>query len=809
VKVNRDQWSVIRSSIALLAVVMTARAADAPKLELTIDNLMRGPALYGYAPQSLRWAPDGKHLYFGWKERTEPIEKDYGTWVVDRDGRNLRRFSDDERRNAPPNNGRWTRDRNRALFVDDGDVMLYDGAINQSRYLTRTTESESNPRWTKDEKHVTFVRSNNLFELSLMDGDLVQLTNVAGPDEKGPQVDLWEEKDKKKSASQIWIEKEERKLIDTVDRRAKKREEDEARKKREHPLKPFKLEAKQMVSDLQLSPDGRSVIATIRTESQKGKRTIVPDYVTESAYADTIPSRQKVGDDLGATKLVRLDAMNGESKEIDFGLPGKPAGETPAVPTESKPAGGTPALPAEAKTEAAKSREVGIEEVTWSEDGSKAVVILRAVDNKDRWIVALDPVDAKTRTIVALHDDAWVNNFRSDDAGWLKDNDTFWYLSDESGYSHLYSVPWSGGTPKALTSGKWEVISASLSRDGKWFELQTSEESPFDHHIYRMPVAGGARTRVTTEAGFHESPAFSPDGTQLAEVYSYTNKPPEVFLRALNGNAMTRVTTSPAPEFAAYPWLDVPIVRVPSRDGAELPARFYKPAHPNGAAVIFVHGAGYLQNVIHGWSSYEHEFMFHHFLMEHGYTIIDVDYRGSAGYGRNWRTAIYRRMGGQDLDDQVDAAKWLVANHAIDAKRIGIYGGSYGGFITLMAMFTTPGTFAAGAALRPVTDWAAYNSGYTSNILNNPQRDPDAYRKSSPIYFAEGLKGALLICHGVVDTNVHFQDSVRLAQRLIELHKENWELAMFPMENHGFIEAASWADEYKRIYKLFERNIGR
>ena len=110
-------------------------------------------------------------------------------------------------------------------------------------------------------------------------------------------------------------------------------------------------------------------------------------------------------------------------------------------------------------------------------------------------------------------------------------------------------------------------------------------------------------------------------------------------------------------------------------------------------------------------------------------------------------------------------------------KRIGVYGGSYGGFITLMAMFTTPDVFAAGAALRPVTDWAHYNHGYTSNILNVPQKDAEAYRKSSPIYFAEGLKGALLICHGMVDTNVHFQDSVRLAQRLIELRKENWELA--------------------------------
>ena len=124
-----------------------------------------------------------------------------------------------------------------------------------------------------------------------------------------------------------------------------------------------------------------------------------------------------------------------------------------------------------------------------------------------------------------------------------------------------------------------------------------------------------------------------------------------------------------------------------------------------------------------------------------------------------------------------------------------------------MAMFTSPDTFAAGAALRPVTDWAHYNHGYTSNILNEPQDDPKAYEQSSPIYFADGLKGALLICHGMVDTNVHFQDSVRLVQRLIELGKHDWELAVFPVENHGFVRASSWADEYSRILKLFEENL--
>ena len=122
---------------------------------------------------------------------------------------------------------------------------------------------------------------------------------------------------------------------------------------------------------------------------------------------------------------------------------------------------------------------------------------------------------------------------------------------------------------------------------------------------------------------------------------------------------------------------------------------------------------------------------------------------------------------------------------------------------------TTGGNiFACGAAMRSVTDWAHYNHWYTSRILNLPQGDDEAYRRSSPIYFADGLQGHLLIAHGMYDTNVHFSDVVRLAQRLIELGKENWEMAVYPVENHGFVEPTSWVDEYRRIYELFERAIG-
>jgi dipeptidyl aminopeptidase/acylaminoacyl peptidase len=329
-----------------------------------------------------------------------------------------------------------------------------------------------------------------------------------------------------------------------------------------------------------------------------------------------------------------------------------------------------------------------------------------------------------------------------------------------------------------------------------------------------MSVEGGPRTQITTMTGGNEA-TLSPDEKSIALVYSYTIKPPELFVMPMTvGATAVQVTTTPTEEFRNFKWIDPQVITYKARDGVNVYARLMTPEmigakrDPRKPAVVFVHGAGYLQEAHKYWSSsYYRENMFHNLLARRGYVVLDPDYRASAGYGRDWRTAIYRHMGGKDLEDIVDGAKYLTAAERVDPKRIGVYGGSYGGFITLMAMFTTPEVFAAGAALRPVTDWAHYNHGYTSNILNIPQRDAEAYRKSSPIYFAEGLKGALLICHGMVDTNVHFQDSVRLAQRLIELRKENWELAVYPVENHGFTEETSWADEYKRILKLFEEQL--
>ncbi len=767
---------------ALLGSSLIA-AAPPPPFELSVASIMRGPKLVGYAPDSVRWAGDSKEFWFEWRKPGDP---ENSTWVANAATGETRKLTDVERKSAPPASADWDAAHRRAVFSQAGDVVLVDTVAKTRRVITRMAGNETRARFAKNETHVSFVRDNALFLVPISgegDGGIVQLYE-AGPKKKDPVL----------TDAQKVMREEEQKLLAFVKKTADERKAREEKRDAEA-LPRLDLAEGESVVDAQLSPDGDHVFATVSIKATGSKTADVSNYITESSYLEPIPARNRVGDNQDKNKLAVIDL---KARKTVFASLAALKGEPKTV---------------DGRTET-KDRDARWSTPEISADGKLAVVIVRAADNKDRWFVRVDPQTGVSSVLVDDHDDRWVRELFQGGLGFLSDEHTLWFTSEKPGYMHLFTVDASAANPevKALTSGPWEITSVDLSVDRKTFYLTTTEAGAGERHLYSMPSTGGPRARLTTVVGAHES-RVSPDGANLATVYSAGNKPPEVYVGPFANDLAKRVTTSPSAEWLAGKWLDPKVVMVTARDGVKVPARLYRPEdlgakpHPKRPAVIFVHGAGYLQNAHRYWSTYYREYMFHHLLASKGYVVLDVDYRGSAGYGRDWRTAIYRHMGGADLEDIVDGAKYLAREQGVDPNRIGVYGGSYGGFITLMGMFTTPGTFAAGAALRPVTDWAHYNHGYTSSILNLPQTDAEAYKRSSPIYFAEGLKGALLICHGVVDTNVHFSDSVRLAQRLIELRKDNWELAMYPVENHGFEEETSWADEYGRILKLFEREL--
>ena len=758
----------------------STQARNASTFPLTIPSIMRGTEVFGREPQDVRWSVDGQWIYFrwlppgtDWRETLRPYR------VRAAAGSAPEAISEAawDSTGALYGDASTSADGRTRAVSSHGDLFVIDVARGSTRRLTDTRDDETAPQLSADGRRVYFSRANNAYSIELDGGLVKQLSDIrSGP---APKADSTTDPQRRA------LETQQRALLEAIRDRIRADSIAKAAKTARDAVRPKTLYLKEheTIASVSISPNGRAMLIQTTIPASDALEAKVPNYVTKSGYTEDIESRSKVGDAQEGGRIAYLRLADGYLRWLSP-IPGDTT-HTPAF----------------------------VQVSGWSDDGSSALVMALSADFKTRVLSAIGVDSGVARSVDVLRDSAWVDGPCVQCAGWYDGGRRVWFVSEADGFAHLYTVDARGGDRRQLTKGRWEVVNVALSPDKREFLLHTSESSPYEQHVWRMPIAGGTRTRITTRAGGHVAVA-SPDGTMLADVFSTSNRPPELFvLRKEPGAAMSQLTTSPTAAWLSFPWIDPAIITIPASDGVAVPARIYRPsdmnAQPNGAAVVFVHGAGYLHNVTRYWSYYKREYMFHHLLASKGYVVLDIDYRGSAGYGRDWRTAIYRYMGGRDLQDEVDASRWLQKEMKIDPERIGIYGGSYGGFMTLMALFTQPKQFGAGAALRSVTDWAHYDHGYTGEILNTPQRDTLAYRRSSPIFFAEGLEDPLLIAHGMVDTNVHFQDDVRLAERLIELGKTNWELAVYPVEDHSFVRPSSWTDEYRRIYELFERTISR
>lgn len=767
--------------------------------QLNVEKIMEDPAKWiGTSPSNIFWSEDSKTIYFNWNPEQNRADSLYKITLADRTPRKVS-LAEKESLALSGFGGfggfggpRYSKDFNKKLYLKNGNIYLLDTRSGTEKQLTNTLDRKGSPYFSLDETRVIYSSGNDIYTLDLANGKTTQITNFSN-ENKRPEARL--------SEADKTLEKDQLDLFAVLREAKADKEAREKYNKLTEVKGPKKIVlGGKMLQGAVASPDLKYVFYRLAEPARDAKRTIVPNYVTASGYTEDIPARTKVGQPAGSSEAFIYHIAKDTVFKIDIK-------DIPGIEDQPKY---LEEYPAKEKTRK-NMREVSFQNPVWSPGGTWAVISIRAQDNKDRWIMKLDTETGKLSLIDRQHDDAWISGpgigggFGGGTLGFMDEN-TLYYQSEATGYSHLYTADLVTGAKKQLTSGNFEVQAADLSKDGKWFYLITNEVHPGEKHFYKMAVTGGERTRITQMTGAHEV-SLSPDEKTLAIRYSNATTPWELYIQPNDPAAQAeKVTSSLTDAFKAYSWKMPQVISFRAQDGQDIYARVYEPAKKkkNGKAVIFVHGAGYLQNAHKWWSQYFREYMFHNLLVDKGYTVLDIDYRASAGYGRDVRTGIYRHMGGKDLTDQVDGAKLLVDKYGINPKKIGIYGGSYGGFITLMAMFTTPDVFAAGAALRPVTDWAAYNHGYTANILNEPQTDPVAYRRSSPIFFAEGLKGKLLICHGQVDVNVHIQDTYRLAQRLIELRKENWEVASYPVEDHGFVEPTSWMDEYKRILKLFE-----
>ncbi|GAA5186567.1 prolyl oligopeptidase family serine peptidase [Ferrimonas gelatinilytica] len=760
---------------------------------LTLKQIMADPDWIGRGAKNAFWAIDGDAILYDRKRAGSPISDRYHH-PIDGDAELL----------PLPQYG-WHSDKVQANVDHSAWIWLYEGQLmvrqgDKIKQLTQDPEPITGLRWLNDGR-IAFWRSDRIESIAADGGQrrmLAQLAMEAAPDADEPKT---------------YLAREQRKLSQFVDmnyRHAKAKEAHRLARIAADPRllpDPFYLGSSEQVAELSLSPSGRYLLVALidKENSWRGEQDIMPDYLDKRGYVNAVKVRARVAEaNPAGQRLVILDLEQRTTTPITWeGLSGFDEDVLAPIKQEN----GTQAPATVRAIRLIQDWEWQQSAAQWHDAEDRLALMLEAIDNKDRWLATVDLAKGRLTTQHRLHDPEWVN-YTHNEFGWL-DTQTLYLLSEHSGYSHLYLKPLDGKL-KALTDGTQVVSNLTLSRDKRHLYYTANPNHPGQYEVFRVAVSDGRIEQLTDLKGML-SYQLSPDETQLLLDYSSRTRPEELYIQSIGGTARQLTHTTEA-AYLNYPWQAPQVIAVPSSHQEQpIYARLYLPTDYDPAkqypAVIFNHGAGYLQNAHYGFSKYFREYMFHNLLAQQGYVVMDMDYRGSKGYGRDWRTAIYRNMGHPEVDDLRDGIDWMVANVSVDRQRVGTYGGSYGGFLTFMALFTQPDLFQAGAALRPVTDWAHYNYGYTSNILNTPELDPIAYRRSSPIYHAEGLQKPLLIMAGVLDDNVFFQDSVRLVQRLIELEKPMFETAIYPVEPHGFRQPYSWLDEYRRIFRLFEENL--
>ena len=545
------------------------------------------------------------------------------------------------------------------------------------------------------------------------------------------------------------------------------------------------------LSSVRMSPDGRFVFGVVTDESAMPEPTLVPDYLTERVT--TRSARRQLAEN--GPEPLRAWIWNTSS-----GL------RTNFFDDE-------------------QSRSVWLSSRSWAPqevDGAPARHLLTTIsaDHRERtlWLWT----EGFLEQVFHDRDEGWIGGpvngvrWRPEGEGLVLGSEN-WEGTTTPGRAQLFHVRADDGFTTQLTEVEGEVSDFRFAKDGG-LVVTAIRDDPANKWIGWIPHDALAEDPPRSDAlrwfpapdGFNATLRAGSRADHCVFTHERLFEPPEVW--SATPDATARLTETVPDDFKAIEWIEPQRIDVTASDGVNLRAHVFVPPDWHAgdaprATIVFVHGAGYLQNVAESMSEYPLNLMFHSRLAALGYPVIDVDYRGSAGYGRDFRTDVQYHLGGRDLDDIHDVVDHQIERGLVDGERVGLYGGSYGGFMAMMALFTAPERWAAGAALRSVTDWRTYHPRYTQPRLGKPSTHAEAYARSSPIDHVEKLEDPLLVLHGMMDSNVFAQDSIRLIEDLIDLGKD-FDAMLYPSQGHGFTDGPHWLDEYRRIERYLVRHLG-
>ncbi len=724
-------------------------AVAQPVAPLTLQQVATRPSIIGTPPASPVWSPDSRRLVFAWNDRGLPFRD---LWIAAADGSGLRRLTDLERTHPspPPPAGRST-----AALAAQAAARGRGGV---SEYL-----------WLNDSRTLLFASAGALFRIDA-DGGAPTRVDLGGP-ASSPAVSpdgtrlaflregdlwMWPLND---SAAPTRLTQVAVAGIATVQLGTYNRADVEIGTGIwGASWRPFAW-----------SPDGRT-IAVHHVDRRHIRRVPFPSYLGDETIASEL-RRGYPGDENERRTLHLLDVSTRQLRAITLEASGHRA----------------------------------VSDFQWAPDGR--LLIDRVSDSGiDRWLSVLDAGAAIPRLV--WHDQRDTRIYPSYSARWHPDGRRIVVLADIAERDHLYAIDATGpaANPTALTDGAWDVTSlVDIAGDGT-LTFTSAQKNPYERQVYRAAPGGGAPMPLTTLAGTH-APVVSPDGRYLATIWTDDVTPAELVTVATTGAATERrVTASPLPEFSRHQWARPRYTTFPNAvDGFVVHARILEPPaldrtrrHP----VIF--GPVYSNTVRNRWNGLAGTLQ--QFLVQQGYIVVQVDVRGSVGYGRKFREAFLMDYGGKDLDDLQAVVDGLKAMPYVDRDRIGIWGSSYGGLLSVHALLKRPGVYAAGVAGAPAVDPHAFGPDDVA-ITRTPASHPEAFVRGSALSLGDELRDPLLIIHGLMDDVVPFRTTMALAERLMLLGKD-FELATAPAATHAWTAREHYALYfYRKLVQFFDRHL--
>lgn len=436
-------------------------------------------------------------------------------------------------------------------------------------------------------------------------------------------------------------------------------------------------------------------------------------------------------------------------------------------------------------------KDVYVPRLQWISDAELGIMRLNRLQNEVT-ILGVNPSDGSSRTILQETSDVYIEiaDLHWDFEKWhfLKESTDFLWISEESGFYHIYRYTREGELVKDLTPWDFEVTNiVSMDEAGDKIYFQSTEEGSTERQLYSMNFKGKKKKRITMEPGVH-SISFSSNGSYFVDSYSNATDPGRTVLKNADGQSIRELVSNDRlrETMDGLDISDIELMTITTEDDVELNSYIIRPSDFDEGkeypVLMFCYGGPGNQEVLNNWQGIN--YLWFQMLAQKGYIVFCVDNRGSGGKGREFRTATYPNLGHLETIDQVAAAKWLQGQSWVDGDRIGIWGWSYGGYLTSLCMTKGEGLFKMGIAVAPVTNWRFYDTIYTERYLKTPQLNPEGYDENSPINFAKDLEGAFLLVHGTGDDNVHFQNSMEMVTALVNANKQ-FDSFFYPNRNHG------------------------